>query len=251
MLPTISWGGDTFYDMSSIISPDRYQRYATYGVALHHSVGAAHFPDLNLSGSNMDEEIAHIRQIEAQHLAQGYGGFGYQAIAFASGRVYVAGDCMGARAHVAGRNGEIEGICMAGDYRVLRPAQPLIAGVARYYRARVNMLGVLTIKGHREWATSGNETSCPGDAGLAAVIGAIYMTAVAQEDDMTLAELEARIAALEQWRDELAPKIDADWAWREEHKNAHSPQPVPSGGPLPPSPVSDIILNDFDSDPNT
>ena len=79
---------------------------------------------------------------------------------------------------------------MAGDYRTLQPAQPLIAGVARYYRARVNVLGVLPIKGHRGWATPGNETTCPGDAGLAAVIGAIYAHTVAQEVGMTDQEIK-------------------------------------------------------------
>ena len=104
-----------------------------------------------------------------------------------------------------------------------------------------------TLHEHNEvvgWITpNAGPTQCPS--------GRIPWERYTQEDDMTLAELEARIAALEQWREELAPKIDADWAWREEHKNAHRSQPVPPGGPLPFSPVSDIIHNDFDSDPNT
>lgn len=37
-------------------------------------------------------------------------------------------------------------------------------------------------------------------------------------DAYTGLSLEARIAALEEWREQLAPLIDADWAWREEHK---------------------------------
>lgn len=214
MLPKIAIGGDIFWDMSPIISPDRYQRYDTIGIALHHSVGAADFPDRNWNGTTMDEEIEHIRAIEAQHLAQDFGGFGYNAIAFASGRVYVAGRCMGARAHVAGRNGELEGICMAGDYRTLRPAQALIAAVARYYRARVNVLGVKPIEGHRDWALPGNETTCPGDAGLNAVIGAIYAHTVAQEVGMTEQEIR-EIVDLAIQAQVRAPLEDGAFLWQQ------------------------------------
>lgn len=54
--------------------------------------------------------------------------------------------------------------------------------------------------------------------------------------DEDMSDLKARIAALEQWREELTPKIDEDWAWRAEHEQEHATAvaPPPEPAPAPP-----------------
>lgn len=165
MLPEIQVGGDDesfkFYDMSNLVTNDRYQRNTTDGLAIHHSVGA------DYAGKTMEQEIEHIKYINQLHIELEYGGFGYNGIAFRSGRVYVIGQGGGGRAHVANHNGHLEGICMAGTYTNNYPALGLQLGVGRWLRAKFTQRGLLPVKPHREWVTDPKwATSCCGDAGV-------------------------------------------------------------------------------------
>ena len=180
---TIIIGGGRFIDISAIVGPDVKPRAATIGLAVHHTAGGLVDVDANFSGTTEDEELAHIAAINAQHLANGWScGFGYNAIAFASGRVYVVGRCAGQRAHVAKRNHELAGCAMAGDYSVEPPPPGCIAGVGRWVRAMWAEYGAgLPVMGHGQWALPGEGTACPGAATSIAAI----LDAAMEGDDMS------------------------------------------------------------------
>lgn len=165
ILPIVTIGGEQFFDISGIVHPDRYLRPLNEVLVLHHTVAQTEFYDANMNGTTMDEEIAHIENIDAYHWEQGYGGFGYQAIAFQSGRVYTVACCAGARAHVAGENWRYAGIAMAGRYTTTEPAKCLMLGVGRWVFAMWKQYGCAPLKGHREVGQS----TCPGDGGMAAM----------------------------------------------------------------------------------
>ena len=184
--PTITLGGELFFNISHLVTVGNGTRTLTDGIAVHHSVGQTEFKDTNFNGTSMDEEIAHITAIDNYHTQQGYGGFGYNAIAFASGRVYVVGDCSGKRAHVAYENGHLVGICMAGTFSDVMPPLGIILGVGRWIKAMWELFPTnppQLVLGHREWVKPEHaakwSTSCPGDEGLKAVHGAIIKTAIA------------------------------------------------------------------------
>ena len=165
-MKTIAIAGETFWDISDLVSPDRYVRPTTRALVLHHTVGQTVAEDRNRSGTYRDEQIAHIQAIESFHRQKGYGGFGYQAIAFLTGDVYVVGPGDGARAHVAGQNAYYEGIALAGDWSQGPLPLGLVLGVARWVYAKWRQRGFLPVLGHRE--VPEQETSCPGDGTLRA-----------------------------------------------------------------------------------
>jgi len=170
MLPTITIGGEEFYDITGIVQPPRAPRPSLIGLGIHHSVGQQDFADLNQSGTNMDEEIAHIKAIDAYHVRVGYGGFGYNGIGFASGRGYVVGDGKQQRAGIYRRNHEIENFCLAGDFSIKTVPLGLVLIAARWVKAKWAQHGVeLPVKGHMQWALPESPTSCPGAVGLASV----------------------------------------------------------------------------------
>lgn len=109
------------------------------------------------------EHLAHIHMIEAYHIRQGYGVFGYHGIAFGCGCAYWTGDVRGARSHVASRNHEATGFCFAGDLRGRRPTAEAIAA-ARLLRAiHVRSWGDPDDEpGHTDFALPQYPTSCPG-----------------------------------------------------------------------------------------
>lgn len=161
-LRTITIGSQDFYNIAPIVGRDRYRRYATAAIDVHHTAGRQTF-------ASAAEEVAHIVAIDVMHRADPAitTGFAYQAIAFPSGRVYVVGDTLGARQHVAGRNGEDVGIVMAGTYSIINPPVGCIFGVGRFILATLETHGLIPVRGHR--AAPGQATECPGDAGMAAI----------------------------------------------------------------------------------
>jgi len=196
MLPTIRIGNQDFIDMTLIITPNRAQRVRTIGFSWNHSVGQTEFPDRNANGTTMDEEIAHIKAINDYHIRQNYGGFGYTAIGFTSGRVYAAGDGLGQRAHVAYRNHELEGFCLAGTFTTADVPLGLVLGAGRWLYAKRQQYGDLPSKGHGQWAVPGWETSCPGEGGLRAIPNIIRVAdqLARGEADKVAAEAQQAIA---------------------------------------------------------
>lgn len=150
------------------------------GIAVHHSVtwlGAE-----ARVGATQGDELAHIREIDAYHVSQGWGGFGYHIAVFPSGRVYLCGDLDGARAHVASRNHELRGIVLIGDFSQEDPTQLQLRGaVIGIAGVRVAAGRDLPVAGHRTWALPQYPTSCPGDR-LAARVQELNL--IGEEDDM-------------------------------------------------------------------
>jgi len=179
ILPTITWGSMEFYDISGIVTPNRYIRPGTDGLAVHHTVGQTEFPDRNANGTSLDEIVAHVKAIDAYHIEKGYGGFGYNAITFRDGTVCTVGQSEGARAHVANENDHLAGIAMAGDFSDDEVPLGLILGVGRWLAACSRVYGATAIKGHREWVQPQHlaqwATACPGDSGVS-FIGKMIMT---------------------------------------------------------------------------
>lgn len=199
MLPKIVWGGEEFYDISSIVTVDRFTRPGTDGIAFHHTVGQTEFPDKNMNGTSLDEMIEHVKAINAYHIAQNYGGFGYNAIVFRDGTVMTVGKASGGRAHVANENGHLAGVAAAGDFSTIEPPIGIKLGTARFFAACQREYGADPVKGHRDWVTpaslaQGWGTSCPGNAGKLA-IGSILMArdAILRKDQEAI-EQEIRAA---------------------------------------------------------
>lgn len=130
------------------------------GIAVHHTV-TLFFPSPNMTEA---DERAHIRMIDAYHVSQGWGGFGYHAITFPGGRRYQTGAFDGARAHVASRNHELIGTAFAGNHATEPPTPAAMASTAQTIAEIRDYAGVLPINGHRAWALPEYPTSCPGDA---------------------------------------------------------------------------------------
>lgn len=119
------------------------------GIAVHHSAGPR------------DQTPA---QIAAYHVGKSdpFAGIGYHFVV-RRGHVYYVGDIATQRAHVAGRNDVLLGICVTGDYTQDTPhaedttaLRDLVAGLdAQIGRA-------LPVDGHGAYALAGHGTACPG-----------------------------------------------------------------------------------------
>jgi hypothetical protein len=108
------------------------------------------------------DEINHIRMIDAYHVSIDFGGFAYHACAFPSGRAYQTGDFNGSRAHVWGRNHELLGWVLIGNYESQLPSSGGLAAAAECERAFNAYLGrQVPLKGHRDWALPDHGTACP------------------------------------------------------------------------------------------
>lgn len=119
------------------------------GTAIHHSVTFMH------TEATESQELNHIRAIDNYHLSLGYGGFGYHAAAFPSGRAYLCGD--GQRAHVEGRNHQLYGIVAIGNFVDALPTPAQLDAI----RSLI-VYPELPVKGHNEWALPGKGTACAG-----------------------------------------------------------------------------------------
>lgn len=207
-LPTITYGRGVYFDISGIVGPNVKPKTATVAIAAHHTVGQSDFADSNMNGTTKDEEIAHIRAINSQHLANGWTcGFGYDGIAFRSGRCYLVGKADGQRAGVAGRNHEIRSFVMAGDFRTAAPPLGAALGLARMINDTWIELGrVVNVAGHRELAIASSATACPGAAGITALRSLILPAARAlHAEDFAL----QRRLVVTKIREALRPAWDA------------------------------------------
>lgn len=164
---------------------------AIIGKAAHHS-GAFY-----MAGETTEQdEINHIRMIDLYHVSRGFGGFGYHCAAFPSGRAYQTGDFDGGRAHVWGRNDELPGWVLIGDYSDELPSAGGLTAAAECERALDDYMGrEVPLKGHRDWALPGHGTTCPGR--VRERLSTIRQ--LAKEDDMTPEEVKqiARAEAID------------------------------------------------------
>lgn len=131
---------------------------AVIGIGVHHTGGEE---PATLLSEAQEREV--IKAIDRDHVAKGFGGFGYHGITFVSGRSYYCGD--GQRAHVAKRNHELRGWVLHGNFVATLPGQAQMDGLREALlaeRKKFAYVAVLPIKGHKEWALPGEGTECPG-----------------------------------------------------------------------------------------
>lgn len=216
MLPTIKIGNEEFHDISGIVTANRYVRPTTDGIAIHHTVGQTAFPDKNFNGTTMDEEIAHIVAINEYHITKGYGGFGYNGIAFESGRCYVVGQMNGARAHVANHNNHLLGLVAAGTFTDNAMPMGLFLALARMVKAAWVVYGQVLVGGHMEFVTDPAwATSCPGNGGMRSKLDIVRAARVllVPPSDPEQAKAAIKAALLEAYNNADLPRLAAQIAY--------------------------------------
>lgn len=190
-LPVITLGGITVFDArewfptktgGAVVFLPRAAE-AIEETAIHHDAVAFSGRDLNFNGSTVDEERARMQASYNWHTkfwpsasytpGQGWNwpGMGYHLYAFPSGRIYLVGDILTTRAHVAYRNTRSTGIVGAGDFTRERPDGLLVAAYAQAAAWSWLVRGAeLPLEGHRVWAAqnppeirSAWSTTCPGN----------------------------------------------------------------------------------------
>lgn len=105
------------------------------------------------------EEQRHMREIEAQHISQGWNTIGYSYVLFPTGRLYVGRGFRGLPAAQGGHNTGTIAVANVGNYEVQKPTKRqkirlVTVGI------RMKVRGVRTAHGHRE--APGQSTACPG-----------------------------------------------------------------------------------------
>ena len=117
-------------------------------VRVHHTVK-------RITSEKRSDEIAFMRSIQTQHMAQGWADIGYNFIIFPSGRVYIARGENVVGAHTVGHNTDI-GICFAGDFRYDKLTDKAVDA----FNGLRTSLGN---KGKMYAHSSTYATECPGD----------------------------------------------------------------------------------------
>lgn len=117
------------------------------------------------SGVSLDSTAASIARYHSQTL--GWPGIGYHYLVHQDGAIEYVGDILEVRYNVAGRNQEVIGVCLPGDFRGQPPGEAQVEA-ARTLLANLQFaLGwFVPILGHREMTLAGFGTSCPGDTFL-------------------------------------------------------------------------------------
>jgi len=128
-------------------------------IAIHHTA-ARFFPRPDPTPA---DELAHLRMIDAYHVSQGYGAFGYHLAVFPSTRAYWCGTLERARAHVKYRNHELIGVVAIGDFSADVPTSEhrrAVVGAGNWIRDVTGRM--LPIDSHKRLADPRSPTACPG-----------------------------------------------------------------------------------------
>lgn len=134
------------------------------GVAVHHDGVIMMSGDRDYSGSTLDEDLKRLGVIWTRGVSQGWGGTPYHLVASPNGRCFYTLDLSCFGAHVAGRNDELVGVALMGNFMYAHPGDLQLCAAARGLLAIWGWSGrLLPFKGHREWALPQYPTSCPGD----------------------------------------------------------------------------------------
>lgn len=146
--------GNRFSDDRAIMPKHATAKYsplnpAAYkGIAVHHSASARGTAPASIA----DYHVTH----------NGWAGVGYHII-IRQGVAHYVGDLATQRAHVAGRNHELAGVCITGDYTKEAPRTEDLDTLRLVIEALDELLGKqLPINGHGGWALAGHKTECPG-----------------------------------------------------------------------------------------
>jgi len=120
-------------------------------LVIHHSAVAV---------DSTAESIAryHVEQL-------GWPGIGYQWIVHQDGRTEYCQDISRASYNVAGRNGEVIGICLPGDWTSHAPPEAQLIAARRLVAEIQYALGwFVPVVGHSDVALAGYGTACPGNS---------------------------------------------------------------------------------------
>lgn len=102
--------------------------------------------------------------IDIYHKNLGWPGLAYNWLIHWDGTVEYVGDISTLRYNVAGRNHEVVGVCIPGDWTYEEPPQPALDALDWLITNLKTDLPDLIITTHRRIALPGHGTSCPGDA---------------------------------------------------------------------------------------
>lgn len=120
------------------------KRFSTNRVIFHHSLS----PDIG---------VATIRK---WHLARGFNDVGYHYVIRADGEIEHGRDPMIVGAHAKGKNRDSIGVCLAGDFRTMRPTAEQFKSCGALYAKSCRKHGKdLKIEFHR---TLKETNPCPG-----------------------------------------------------------------------------------------
>ncbi len=146
--------GDRFHDVRATLPRHATARFGALDLtkvaayAVHHTAGAR------------DQAVEAIARYHVD--TNGWAGIGYHLVV-RQGHVYYAGAVDTARAHVFGRNHELIGISVTGDYTQAQPAADDVAAARVVVAALDAVLGRKPrIDGHGALALAGHGTACPG-----------------------------------------------------------------------------------------
>lgn len=102
-------------------------------------------------------------QIDAYHKSLGWEAIGYHLVCRQNGEVYYVGDVGTKRANVYGRNGEVVGIVLCGDFGQHNPPPAQLARAAKAIAFARRLVGhPVSVVGHHEIALPESPTACPG-----------------------------------------------------------------------------------------
>lgn len=179
---------------------------AIIGIAVHHDADVTPLP----STATEQEERAMIRQIDAQHVSQDFGGIGYHRYGFSSGRVYRTGNLAGRKAGVLGRNHELRHIVVNGDFSTAQPSSLLLDALTEGLQDMLQgLLPGVEIHGHSWWALPGHGTACPGTiAGLdfKKMVAGIRESFYTREEMLHALACLSGFSALEKFNSHDSPK---------------------------------------------
>jgi hypothetical protein len=137
---------------------------ALLGVAIHHDAGAMAAGDLNYSGDTLDEDLTRLQLLYRIGLDRGWGGLPYHFVASPNGRCFYTTDWHLFGAQVAGRNHQLVGVALMGNFLSSTPGDLQLCAAGRALIYLWQQTGrLLDQKAHKEWALPSSPTQCPGD----------------------------------------------------------------------------------------
>jgi hypothetical protein len=126
-------------------------------VVIHHTVSGGTY-------STLAEQKAHMRDIEATHLNQGWSGVGYNFVVFPATRWYRRTRIFEGRgwdyipAAQANANTGTIAVAVAGNFETKQPGAKLVGRLAAFSLRARRRKGVKKLRGHRDYMG----TACPG-----------------------------------------------------------------------------------------
>ena len=148
-----------FIDYSASVGPGYRTRTLEQivGLALHHTASTNR-------PWTAAQERAHIRAIDQQHRNNDWGGIGYSALIFPSGRTYTFGPLTQQRAGIYGLNHKLLSFALVGNFQTRLPTRKQWRAATHLVLYYYQLLGrTLPVQGHRDWALAGHGTACPGN----------------------------------------------------------------------------------------